>query len=103
MKFFASLLLVLLFVSARADEGMWLLSMLGKKHADMKAAGLKLSAEDIYSINHASLKDAIIQFGNGCTGEVISSKGLVLTNHHCGYGQIQYHSSVDHNYLQDLK
>jgi len=101
MKFFASLLLVLLFVSARADEGMWLLSMLGKKHADMKAAGLKLSAEDIYSINHASLKDAIIQFGNGCTGEVISSKGLVLTNHHCGYGQIQYHSSVDHNYLQD--
>lgn len=101
MKFFASLILVVLFLSARADEGMWLLTMLGKKHADMKAAGLKLSAEDIYSLNQASLKDAIIQFGNGCTGEIISSKGLVLTNHHCGYGQIQSHSSVEHNYLQD--
>jgi hypothetical protein len=84
-----------------ADEGMWLLTMLNKKYSDMKAAGLKLSADDIYNINRASLKDAIVQFGNGCTGEIVSKEGLVLTNYHCGYGQIQAHSTVEHDYLSN--
>jgi len=87
MKKVVSLLLIIAFVATsavRADEGMWLLTMLGKKHADMKKQGLKLTAEDIYNINKASLKDAIVIFGGGCTGEIISDKGLLLTNHHCG-------------------
>ena len=63
--------------------------------------GLKLTAEDIYSINHSSLKDAIVHFNGGCTAEMVSSEGLLLTNHHCGYSQIQYHSSVEHDYLKD--
>ena len=67
----------------------------------MQAMGCELTAEDIYSINHSSLKDAIVSFGGFCTGEFISSKGLVLTNHHCGYGQIQKQSSMEHNYLKD--
>ncbi len=82
-----------------ADEGMWVLSLINKNIATMQKMGLKLSAEDIYSVNNSSMKDAIIQFGRGCTGEIISSEGLVLTNHHCGYGQIQAHSTVDHDYL----
>lgn len=84
-----------------ADEGMWIVSLLNKNIAEMQKMGLKLSAEDIYSVNNSSLKDAIIQFGRGCTGEIISSKGLVLTNHHCGYSQIQAHSTVEHDYLTD--
>lgn len=84
---------------ARADEGMWILMFLNKNIEEMQKKGLKLTAEDIYSINHSSMKDAIIQFGNGCTGEIISSEGLILTNHHCGYGSIQSHSTVDHDYL----
>ncbi len=104
-----ALSLVLLFnFSAKADEGMWLLSLLGKNYSEMKAKGLKLTPEDIYSVNHGSLKDAVIGLGNEqypfgffCTGEIISDQGLVLTNHHCGYGQIQAHSSVDHDYLKD--
>lgn len=84
-----------------ADEGMWLLTLLGKKYSDLQKAGLKLSVDDIYNLNRPSLKDAIVQFGNGCTGEIISKKGLVLTNHHCGYGSIQYHSTVEHDYLSD--
>ncbi|GAA4355634.1 S46 family peptidase [Hymenobacter saemangeumensis] len=85
---------------AFADEGMWLpllLKQLNEK--DMQKKGLKLSAEDIYSINKGSLKDAVVQFGGGCTGEIISDQGLLLTNHHCGYGQIQQHSSVEKDYL----
>jgi len=104
MKKVVSLLLIIAFVATsavRADEGMWLLTMLGKKHADMKKQGLKLTAEDIYNINKASLKDAIVIFGGGCTGEIISDKGLLLTNHHCGYGSIQSHSTVEHDYLKD--
>jgi len=104
MKKVVSLLLIIAFVATsavRADEGMWLLTMLGKKHADMKKQGLKLTAEDIYNINKASLKDAIVIFGGGCTGEIISDKGLLLTNHHCGYGNIQSHSTVEHDYLKD--
>ncbi len=82
-----------------ADEGMWMLMFLDKNAKDMQKKGAKLSAKDIYDINNASLKDAIIQFGRGCTGEIISKEGLVLTNHHCGYGQIQAHSTVEHDYL----
>lgn len=86
----------------RADEGMWLLPLIEKLNIkDMKKAGLKLSAEDIYSINKSSLKDAIVIFGRGCTGEIVSNQGLVLTNHHCGYGTIQQHSTVEHDYLKN--
>ncbi|MGM9742291.1 MAG: S46 family peptidase [Candidatus Cryptobacteroides sp.] len=87
--------------TARADEGMWLPSLISQRIPDMQAKGFRLSAEDIYSINQASLKDAVVLFGRGCTGEVISAEGLLLTNHHCGYGQIQKHSSVEHDYLRD--
>ncbi|MEY3728258.1 MAG: hypothetical protein RL098_1735, partial [Bacteroidota bacterium] len=68
---------------------------------DMKAKGMKLSAADIYSVNNTSIKDAIFQFGGGCTAELVSDKGLLLTNHHCGYGQIQAHSSLEHDYLKN--
>lgn len=87
-------------LSARADEGMWLplfLKQLNEK--DMKAQGMKLSADDIYNANKSSLKDAIVLFGPGCTGEIISNEGLMLTNHHCGYDNIQEHSSVENDYL----
>ena len=86
--------------AARADEGMWLPLLLKQlNEADMQKKGLKLTAEQIYSINQGSLKDAIVQFGGGCTGEIISDQGLLLTNHHCGYSQIQSHSSVEKDYL----
>jgi hypothetical protein len=84
------------------DEGMWVLPLIEKLNiGKMTELGLKLSAEDIYSLNKASIKDAIVIFGGGCTGEIVSSQGLLLTNHHCGYGQIQAHSSVEHDYLKD--
>ncbi len=86
---------------SRADEGMWLPSLISQRIADMQEKGFRLSAEDIYSINQASLKDAVVLFGRGCTGELISPEGLLLTNHHCGYRQIQQHSSVEHDYLKD--
>jgi len=86
--------------TARADEGMWLPLLLKQlNEADMQKKGLKLTAEDIYSVNKGSLKDAVVQFGGGCTGEIISDQGLLLTNHHCGYGSIQSHSSVEKDYL----
>ena len=87
---------------SRADEGMWLLQMMQEKHLldRMKAQGLLMEADDIYSPNKVSLKDAVGIFGGGCTGEIISPDGLILTNHHCGYGAIQQHSSVEHDYLQ---
>ncbi len=86
----------------KADEGMWIPLLLEKyNYADMQAKGLKLTADEIYSINNTSLKDAIVIFGRGCTGELISDKGLLLTNHHCGYGQIQAHSSLENDYLSD--
>lgn len=85
-----------------ADEGMWMLHLLKQqKYPEMKKLGLKLKDYDIYNPDGASIKDAVVQFGSGCTGEVISSQGLVLTNHHCGYGQIQNHSSLEHNYLEN--
>ena len=86
---------------ARADEGMWLPSLISQRIADMQEKGFKLDADDIYNINQASLKDAVVLFGRGCTGEIVSNEGLLLTNHHCGYGQIQKHSSVEHDYLRD--
>jgi hypothetical protein len=105
MKKLIVLMTVLLAVSftTRADEGMWLLHMLKKiNEAEMQQMGLNLSAEDIYSINEASLKDAIVMLNGGmCTAEVISDQGLVLTNHHCAYGSIQSFSSPDHDYLTD--
>jgi hypothetical protein len=86
----------------KADEGMWLLPLIEKLNIkDMQALGCKLNAEQIYSINKTSLKDAVVIFGGGCTGELISDKGLLLTNHHCGYGVIQQHSSVEHDFLKD--
>ncbi len=88
-------------VSARADEGMWLPSLISQRIEDMQQKGFRLDAEDIYSINQASLKDAVVLFGGGCTGELVSPEGLLFTNHHCGYSQIQKHSSVEHDYLKD--
>ena len=97
------LIITLLFTSINlmADEGMWLPSQIAQRINDMQSKGFKLSAEDLYSINNSSLKDAIVHFNGGCTGEVISNEGLLITNHHCGYGKIQYHSSVEHDYLKD--
>ncbi|MBQ8460958.1 MAG: S46 family peptidase [Bacteroidales bacterium] len=102
-KIFLSLAAALVIgTSAFADEGMWMLPLLQKMNIKtMKAMGCKLSAEDIYSINHSSLKDAIVHFGGGCTGEVISDQGLLVTNHHCGYSNIQKLSTPEHNYLED--
>ena len=89
-------------LSAAADEGMWLLPLLKQMNGkDLKAAGCKLSPEEIYSINKSSLKDAIVHFGGGCTGEMISDQGLLVTNHHCGYSSIQGLSTDEHNYLMD--
>ena len=82
-------------------EGMWIPSLLKVIEGEMQSNGLELSAEDIYSINNSSLKDAIVHFGGGCTAEVVSKQGLILTNHHCGYSQIQQHSTLENNYLKD--
>lgn len=85
---------------AFSEEGMWIPSLLkALNEADMQKMGCKLSADEIYSINKSSLKDAVLHFGGGCTGEMISGEGLLITNHHCGYSQIQSHSSVEHDYL----
>lgn len=100
-KFFFVFLFVSSYLFSIADEGMWLLTLLNKNYDDIKKAGLKLSSDDIYNINNACLKDAIVQFGNGCTGEIISKQGLILTNHHCGYGYIQQQSTVEHDYLSN--
>ncbi len=91
----------LFYNQAHAKEGMWIPTLLSALEGDMQAMGMRLSAEDIYSVNHSSLKDAVVHFGGGCTAEMISSEGLLLTNHHCGYGQIQYHSSVENDYLKN--
>ena len=89
-------------ISLKADEGMWLPMFVKRlNEVDMQAAGLQLTAEELYSINNSSLKDAIVSFSGFCTGEVISAEGLLLTNHHCGYGAIQDHSSVENDYLTD--
>jgi hypothetical protein len=88
-------------ITSAAKEGMWIPTLLGAVEDEMQAMGLHLTAEDIYSVNQGSLKDAIVHFGGGCTAEVVSDQGLLLTNHHCGYGQIAFHSSVEHDYLTD--
>ena len=89
-------------LAGHADEGMWMLTDLKKQNAAvMYDLGLDISIDDVYSPDNISLKDAVVHFGGGCTGEVISAEGLVLTNHHCGYGYIQQHSSVEHDYLTD--
>ncbi|MFC4263004.1 S46 family peptidase [Ferruginibacter yonginensis] len=101
-KFIVSLVLISSLLQARADEGMWLPMLLGQQvYNDMVKRGLKLSKEQLYSINKSSLKDAIIIFGGGCTGEIVSDKGLIFTNHHCGYDAIASASSVQNNYLRD--
>ncbi|MBA2330952.1 MAG: S46 family peptidase, partial [Flavisolibacter sp.] len=87
---------------AIADEGMWLPLLLGQQvYNDMVKKGLKLSKEQLYSANKASIKDAIVIFGGGCTGEMVSTQGLLFTNHHCGYSQIAAASTVQNNYLKD--
>ena len=96
-----TLLTALFILPALADEGMWLPSLITSRIDDMRAKGFRLTAEDIYSVNQASMKDAVVLFNGGCTGELISSEGLLLTNHHCGYGAIQRHSTVEHDYLTD--
>ena len=105
MKKITLVILTLLSVftfQSRADEGMWLpLFVQRLNYVDMQKEGLHLTAEEIYSINHSSLKDAIIIFGGGCTGEIVSPNGLIFTNHHCGYGSIQSHSTVEHDYLSN--
>ena len=109
-KVLAILLISIFSLSAtvRADEGMWLLSLIGKNYEQMKAQGFRLTPEDIYNINRSSLKDAVVGLGNAgssfwhfCSGELISCEGLFSTNHHCGFGMIQSHSSVEHDYLRD--
>lgn len=94
-------LIISAFLTARADEGMWLLTMLGKIQPQMQQKGLKLTSEQLYNVNAASLKDAIVSMGGFCTGEIVSDKSLMLTNHHCGYGQIQAHSTVTNDFLED--
>jgi hypothetical protein len=101
-KLFLSIAFLITILRSQADEGMWLPLLLGKQvYGDMVKKGLKLKSDQLYSANKASIKDAIIIFGNGCTGEIVSSKGLIFTNHHCGYGAIATASSVEHNYLKD--
>ena len=101
-RLFLTLCAAFVALTAVADEGMWLLPYLKKMNEkDMREKGFKLSAEDVYSMNKSSLKDAIVIFGGGCTGEIVSEKGLIFTNHHCGFSSIQSLSSVEHDYLKD--
>ncbi|RZJ57753.1 MAG: S46 family peptidase, partial [Flavobacterium sp.] len=100
MKLLRLLVLLLVLPAYAQQGGMWIPSLLkGINEKEMKSLGMKMSASDIYDVNKSSLKDAVPQFNGGCTAEVISSKGLLLTNHHCGFGEIQSHSTVDHDYL----
>ena len=103
LRLYVLALTALIACSAKADEGMWLLQLMQEQHSIdlMKKQGLKLEAGDLYNPNGVSLKDAVGIFGGGCTGEIISPEGLILTNHHCGYASIQQHSSVEHDYLSD--
>lgn len=102
-RFYVTMMLACAILGARADEGMWLLQMMEEQYLveQMKKQGLQLEAADLYNASAPSIKDAVGIFGGGCTGEIISPEGLILTNHHCGYGAIQQHSSVEHDYLTD--
>ncbi len=96
----STFLLSTLFANATPDEGMWIPMLIEKYNIRlMQEKGFKLTAEDIYSVNKACMKDAVVIFGGGCTGELISADGLLITNHHCGRGQIQRLSTLEHNYL----
>ena len=98
----AVLLIIITRLFTFAGEGMWIPMLLEQiNEKEMQPMGMNITAEEIYSINQSSMKDAIVLFGRGCTGEIISDKGLLLTNHHCGFGQIQKHSSIEHDYLTD--
>ena len=99
LHYIITLILTLSVGIAKAGEGMWIPMLLQYNEKEMQEMGMRITADDIYSINHSSLKDAIVLFGGGCTGEIVSDQGLLLTNHHCGYGYIQKHSSVEHDYL----
>lgn len=100
MKLLRLLALLLVLPAYAQQGGMWIPSLLkGMNEKEMKSLGMKMSASDIYDVNHSSLKDAVPQFNGGCTSEVISSQGLLLTNHHCGFGEIQSHSTVEHDYI----
>src|SRR5688572_14612091 len=99
---FSFFLSVTILFKAVADEGMWLPLLMGQQaYNDMVKRGLKLSKEQLYSMNKSSIKDAIVIFGGGCTAELVSKEGLLFTNHHCGYDAIASSSSVEHNYLRD--
>jgi hypothetical protein len=100
-KFIFSTFLLLAVSFSYAEEGMLIPSLIEAFESEMKAKGMKLSAKDIYDVNNASLKDAIMHFNGGCTAELVSNKGLLLTNHHCGYSQIQFHSSLEKDYLKN--
>ena len=100
----ATLMVAMVFTTiftSLAEEGMIIPSLIAAFEDDMKAMGMKLSADEIYSVNNSSLKDAILHFNGGCTAELVSSEGLLLTNHHCGFSQIQSHSSVENDYLKN--
>ncbi len=102
IKLLSLMLLLLPLAPVRADEGMWLLPLLEKMNSGrMTELGFEITPQEIYDLNNTSLKDAIVIFGNGCTGEIVSDQGLLFTNHHCGYAAIQQLSSVEHNYLKD--
>ncbi len=102
LLYFLTGFIMLLSTNTKADEGMWIPMLIDRlNYVDMQEMGLNLTAEEIYSINNSSLKDAIVIFGRGCTGEIISKNGLLITNHHCGYGTIQSHSTIEHDYLSD--
>src|SRR5690606_3531025 len=102
MKFLRLLIVFCSFSVFGQQGGMWIPSLLeGEREAEMKKLGMKISAKDIYNHNKSSLKDAIVHFDGGCTSEIISPNGLLLTNHHCGYGEIQSHSTVENDYLED--
>ena len=100
-KILLSFIATMTFFGLKADEGMWIPMLIGKNYDEMQRLGLKLTADDLYNANHSSLKDAIVQFGGGCTAEMISASGLLITNHHCGYGSIADVSTVEHNYLEN--
>ena len=102
-KFLLSLLALLTFSAAYADEGMWLLKLMKEQHLEdsLKKAGLQISPSELYNETQPSLRDVIGRFGGGCTGEVVSSKGLVFTNNHCGFSYVHAMSTMQHNYLQD--
>lgn len=100
-RYLALTFAMVLSLSAKADEGMWIPLLIGQNYEQMKAMGLQLTADQLYSVNRSSLKDAVVNFGNFCSGEMISAQGLLLTNHHCGFDAIQKQSSVEHDYLSD--